>query len=202
MDNLSGIIDLLRERSQQIGEIVSIISEISSQTNLLALNASIEAARAGEHGKGFAVVAGEVKKLAERSKQSSEQVTELIEGIQGDIKGVVETMHKGDQEISSSVETLKETGFAFERIHSAVKQVLGQVEQASSEAERMAATSQQVMLSLSEMEHSANQSAGTTQTISALTETQQSSIDGISASVKNLNEMSTQLRDVIQQFKV
>ncbi|WNR44713.1 methyl-accepting chemotaxis protein [Paenibacillus roseipurpureus] len=202
MDNLSSTINLLRERSLQIGEIVSIISDISSQTNLLALNASIEAARAGEHGKGFAVVAGEVKKLAERSKQSTEQVTELISGIQGDIQGAVETMRKGDEEIAASVGTLQETGFAFQSIHGAVKEVLEQVQQASSEAGFMAATSQQVLQSLSDMENSASQSAGTAQTISALTETQLSSIDGIATSVRNLNEMSAQLQQVIEQFKV
>ncbi|MEW9699413.1 methyl-accepting chemotaxis protein [Paenibacillus sp. SI8] len=201
MVHLSGLIELLRQRSAQIGDIVSIIADISSQTNLLALNASIEAARAGEHGNGFAVVAGEVKKLAARSKQSSEQVADLILGIQGDIQGAVKTMQQGDREISSSVGTLQETGLAFEKIHKAVKMVLEQVQQTSSEAGRMAGTSQQVMLSLHEMEHSANQSAGAAQTISSLTESQLSSIDGMVDSVRHLNEMSAQLQDVIQKFK-
>ena len=75
----------LSERSKQIAEIVNVIGEISNQTNLLALNASIEAARAGEHGKGFSVVAEEVRKLAENTKTSTEDIANLTKKIEEQI---------------------------------------------------------------------------------------------------------------------
>lgn len=75
----------LSERSKQITDIVKVISEISNQTNLLALNASIEAARAGEHGKGFSVVAEEVRKLAENTKSSTEDIVNLTKKIEDQI---------------------------------------------------------------------------------------------------------------------
>ena len=75
----------LSERSKQIAEIVNVIGEISNQTNLLALNASIEARRAGEHGKGFSVVAEEVRKLAENTKTSTEDIANLTKKIEEQI---------------------------------------------------------------------------------------------------------------------
>ena len=92
--NTASAIQVLESRSQEIGDILNIISGISSQTNLLALNASIEAARVGEEGRGFAVVAGEVRKLAEQSEQSTSQIAVLIEEIQTEIKQAVRAMEK------------------------------------------------------------------------------------------------------------
>lgn len=89
----------LGEGSQQIGKIVTSISEIASQTNLLALNATIEAARAGEQGKGFAVVAEEVRKLAKRSACATEEISEIVGTIQGEISRMMGAMDSGTQQV-------------------------------------------------------------------------------------------------------
>ena len=106
----------LGRQSQQIGEIVQMISEIAEQTNLLALNAAIEAARAGEHGRGFAAVADEVRKLAERSAQSTRQIEELIESIQGRVDVVVKAMAAGTAEVESGSELVSSAGEALQQI--------------------------------------------------------------------------------------
>ncbi|OPH60315.1 hypothetical protein BC351_17610 [Paenibacillus ferrarius] len=200
--DLSGVIHQLGDRSQQIGQIVEAIREISAQTNLLALNASIEAARAGENGRGFAVVASEIRKLAERSNDSAAQVAELIEDIQNDIQYAVGSMQKGEHEVEASVAAIRETGEAFTRILQATRSVVMQVEETSAAAEQMSASSQEISAALQEMEQVSSNTAGAAQIVSAATEEQLASMEEIALSAQKLSQMSDQMKQLINNFKM
>src|SRR5699024_2848124 len=109
-------IEQLDKNSNEIVQIVDMITDIAEQTNLLALNAAIEAARAGEHGQGFAVVSEEIRKLADESKNSADQITALINSISGDTKKAVVRMNEGRKETESGAQMAVTVDKVFQSI--------------------------------------------------------------------------------------
>lgn len=192
----------LGERSQEIGEIVEVITGIAEQTNLLALNASIEAARVGEHGSGFAVVAGEVRKLAEQSKQSAEQIVQLITAIQDETFQAIRLMEAGTQEVAEGINAVNKAGQSFERIQRSVNEVASQIQEVSAASQQMSASTEQVVHSINVISDIAETTSSGTQHVSTAVEEQLASMEEITASAATLSQMSERLHSLIGRFKV
>ncbi len=118
----------LSEHTQQIGNTISVVDDIAEQTNMLALNAAVEAARAGEHGKGFAVVAGEIRKLADESKQAITKITSLTSNIQFTTNSTVMATEEGSKEIESVVKDINAVSSSSEILLALIKSILESLE--------------------------------------------------------------------------
>lgn len=202
VQELSGEVHRLGAYSQEIENIVQVITGIAGQTNLLALNAAIEAARAGESGRGFAVVAGEVRKLAEQSAASAQQIADLIASIQSSTRLAESTMEITTKEVRTGIEAVDSAGVLFDQIKVAIGSIVEQTNQ-------VAEASQQVMNGTVEMSHSittiagaAEKNAAGSQNVSAAAEEQLASMEEIAASAESLSHMADELQLLITRFKI
>lgn len=139
----------LGESSQEIGEIVQLVSDFASQTNLLALNASIEAARAGEEGRGFAVVAKEIRNLANSSAEAAKQIHARIKGIQNETNGVVVTIEHSTQQVVLQSELATQAGSALQAVDGATQRIARSIAEMNESATQQADSAAMVAHSMS-----------------------------------------------------
>ena len=192
----------LGARSDTIGQITDTISSIAEQTNLLALNAAIEAARAGEQGRGFAVVAEEIRKLAAQSEEAASQIAQLIGQIQEDTKHAVSSMNDGTQQLSTTKESVSQTGSEFQDIAQLIESISQQsdrIAQASRSATEDATGCQQ---SIQEIDNMSKNVVAESENVSAATEEQSASMQDMANSCRELAAMSEKLHQAVIKFKV
>ncbi|TYR79969.1 HAMP domain-containing protein [Priestia megaterium] len=198
----SEVVHRLSDHTKEIGDIVSLITEITDQTNLLALNASIEAARAGEHGKGFAVVAEEVRKLAEQSRNAANKITNRIETIKTESFNAVEAMSTGYHALKEGVSTFENAGTAFRDILKSVDGVNKQISAVNTAIADMNKGVQQIAQSMEGLTAISTQTSGNIQNVAAAAEEQSATIEEIAASSHNLSKMAENLYNAVQKFKL
>ena len=196
------VIAQLGEESDKIGKIVDAISEIAEQTNLLALNAAIEAARAGEHGKGFAVVADEVRKLAEQSRESAQEISTLIGSIQEKAQDAVQAMQSGVENVKNGAEAVDGAGETFGEIVDMVTEVEHGSHQMGRIVSELVESTEVITKSVENINDKSRQVAKESETVSASSEEQSATMHEISDASKSLAEMAQHMQNVTEKFKI
>lgn len=199
--NTEKIISALKVRSDEISQIVQLITDIAGQTNLLSLNAAIEAARAGEHGKGFAVVADEVRKLADQSRTSAKQIEELILRIQDETDKAVASIKAESTYVVQGVELVEESGRIFSEILNSTGEVAIRLQEVSAATEQMAAGNQEVASTFEQLSSIANQNNETIEAITQSIQEQQASFESIISSAEDMNKVSKNLDEIVSSLK-
>ena len=184
----SAFMQTLDDQSHKIADIVNVIKEIADQTNLLALNAAIEAARAGEQGRGFAVVADEVRKLAERTKLSTEDIASMIDAIRSGTMKAVESMSHGTVMVNEGMTLVGSTGASMTHIHGGTDKVLAAIDDIST--------------SLREQSCASNEIAKSVEGIARMAEENNSAINEVAVSAEQLRSISYALKESAARFRL
>lgn len=182
------VLHRVEEDSQKVGTVLDVIKDIAEQTNLLALNAAIEAARAGEQGRGFAVVADEVRTLAGRTQQSTEEIQKMIESLQSGTREAVDVMERGQEMTGETVEQANKAGEALQAIADAVATITNMTAQVASAAEEQNSAADEINTNIVNISNHARETGEAAQQSDS--------------AANQLSDLSTKLHSAVSQFKV
>lgn len=188
VNTVSETLQGLAQEAENIGEVLNIIDGIAEQTNLLALNAAIEAARAGEQGRGFAVVADEVRTLASRSRQATEDIHGMIDRLQEQSRDAVSAMKHGQTSAQASVDQIRETGEALESITQAVIDIAEMNSDISRTANAYSSSAEEVVVQM--------------RSLQAMVSETQHDADAAEQASRSLYEAVAGLQERVQRYRV
>lgn len=195
------VVTNLSRKSEEISVILQTINDIAKQTNLLSLNAAIEAARAGEHGKGFNVVAGEVQKLAEQSRSSSQHIENLLKEITDEIGRSLSTFTDIHGSVAEGMMTVQQAADQFQQLRTSSHQISSSLTAMNTLVQEVNGNAVEVAQSVHEISEISNVNTASTHEIAASAEEQLAAMEEITASAHALASLAENLQQEIHRFK-
>ncbi len=201
-EKIFAVVEKLTNTTKDIGLFVESIEDIAEQTNMLALNAAIEAARAGEAGKGFAVVAEEVRKLADQSRRSTEEITNLMQSIREESQHAIQAMDvmkKVSQEQSSAV---AQTNRAFGDIAGGIESIIVKIKEVNESVTKMQQEKDHVIEAIESISSVSEETAASSQEVAATTEHQLKAIEEMKDAALGMNDLVQELDKNLKKYKL
>lgn len=198
--SVAEVIMNLDNKTQEIGEIISVITNIAGQTNLLALNAAIEAARAGESGRGFAVVAEEVRKLAEETGTATLNISGIISEVQAGVERVVAEIQKVEKQVRDQGSSLGDSVGTFRGIENEAGQMDSTIQEISTTFGEVISSSNQIMQAIENISAVTQESAAAAEEVTAISHNQLASVQEIIQVSRDLESLAAELKNITATF--
>lgn len=201
-EKIFAVVDKLTNTTKDIGLFVESIENIAEQTNLLALNAAIEAARAGDAGKGFAVVAEEVRKLAEQSRKSTEEINNLVESIQEESVLAIKSMDIMKKVSYEQSQAVDKTNRSFNDIANAINLIVDKINEVNEAVTKMQDDKALVISAIENISAVSEETAASSEEVAATTENQLKAIDDMKEAAQNLDTLVHELDKKLKRYKI